>query len=907
MTATQKIDTKPGASFIRTKKVASLGLMATLMGGALMAAPAAQAAEGIGWVPAPSKSVVGSIAEAGSNGHKSIADLGVFPGQKAEYVIGVDLDTGAGAEAVTTLSVVDKLASGFTVDQNSITVVDQSKKLVAVSDYKVVLVDGSLSVSFKDSWIADNVGASAANVTTKLLITFTGTVSPTADAYSSQGDIATQIVNGESFDTAPAIVLVPGVDPIETVASTDGVAVGDRVAVGGDTLNYSVALDGTFGQDVVTQVETPDGFGGTTTKEVVTATALDLAYDVTKFGIVDDFDEKSVTIAANSVKVLNAAGQDVTRDFTVSTAGGVLSVLAKATGARGSVPASVLGKDYTVSYVAVVRDVTADVTLVGNANEVINDKTHPVSAEGNVNVKAAAPSKSAVTRAIAGTDAIPGTVPANGNPGTEEVPAVPAIPEAALDTIAKNGEFSYKLGSSELPANRLSPLKSWTVADAYTKGDRALHDSWSVVASTDILGADGVVLFATGAVIADQDNKEYFTAAFGGDAVSVAATPSFLEAVNTNLDSAASWAVYVEAIRTAAVDTKVSNTSSENSNGFVRQATVTTGTSAAVVVDPVEPTEPPVEPTEPPVDPTEPTVKPTDPTVEPTDKPVDPTVKPTDPSVEPTDKPVDPTQKPVDPTIKPTDPTVKPTDPANPGVVKTEGSITIESYVITKDGEKTEKINADTAADAYVIDPAKAGEPVTIRYEVTNNGKTALKDVAVLVTEQENSTGVISDVVRENHAGLIKNTLEVGGTTSFEGTLTGVVPGNGHFDIAKVQAVVVETVPGTDGIDKNAVSLVPEDATKKGTPVLVTDSDELHLSLASGIKPLGDVTKGGDKGEVVTGDKDNKMGAVTGEAVSSTNPVMVGGGIAALLAAIGGGFALMFRRRNAAEAELSEK
>lgn len=855
-----RVDRHTGASF--TRKVTSLGVAACVLGSALMAAPAAQAAD-IGWTPAPTKTVVGSPGEKGPNGHDLISNLGVWPGQKVEYNVGVDLMVTPGADAVTSLSVVDKLPAGFVVDESSIRVVgDNNLNLSPRSDYKITVKDSTLTLGFADEWVAAHVGPDAATPLTKLAVSFSVTVSEDAKPYSSQENVATEIVNGESFASPAATILVPGVDPSETVTGADSKPVGDRVAVGGDKLNYSVKLDGTFGADV------PSKEGVDTT-----ATPLELAYDVARFGIVEDFDEGSLEVSKNDVRVLNSEGADVTGLFDVTVKGGVLTVLARATGDRTSVPAEVLNQDYTVEFSAQVRDVATTTNIVGSTVQVVDDREHPVETESSVKVQAVAPTKNAVSLAVAGVE---GTPPAEGAPGTE---AIAPIPEAVLTSIPENAKFSYKLGSSKIPANRLSPVDAWTVQDQYTSGDRALHNKWSVVADTDILGANGEVLIAKGSVIADQGDKKYFIAKFDGDSVTVTATGAFLEAINDDFASALSWSVYVEATRTAAKGTEVSNTSHEWNNGFDRDATVTTGTEAAVVV------EPPVESTDPPVDPT--------------NTPVDPT----NPPVDPTDPPVDPTVPPVDPTNPPVDPTVPPGEPSEPAA---KGSITIESFVIDEKGEKGAH---DTANDAYLIAAVVANEgnkgesanadakhePVKVSFEITNTGETALENVLLVTTPEKDSTGSLGDLSCKTGESptVVKglSTLASGETASCDGVLTDIKAGTSYAAITTVSAGVVEVTATT------ASTTAKVTAADEAKVVKATDTDGLYVSLAAAVV----VDKKNEAKDVeLASAMDNKRGAVTGEGVSTNSPALMGGGVAAILASLAAGAVLFVRRARGA-------
>lgn len=768
-----------GASFFR--RSTSLCLAAGVLGGSLLVtAPGAQAAD-LGWTPEPSKAVVGSPSESGRNGHDFIAGLGVFPGQKVEYNIGVDLGVDEGAEEVTSLAVVDKLPAGFTVDQASIRIVgDNALTLSPRHDYTIGIKDGTLTLVFSDTWIAEHVGTEANAPMTRLTVSFTVTVAEDARPYSSQENVATQIVNGESFATPAATILVPGVDPLNIVTGDDDRPVGSRVAVGGDQLTYSVKLDGTFAADI-------PGEEGAEAQP----TPLELAYDVNRFGILKDFDAESLDISKDDIVVRDRDGVDRTFLFDVEVKGGRLSVLAKASGDRDSVPEEVLSQDYTVEYKATVRDVDTNRTVVGQTVEVIDERKHPVASEPSVRVQAVAPTKAAVIPGVPGVEGVDGKIPADGSPVTEPIAPIEAIPEVVLDAVTENERFTYKLGSSSVPANRLTPVRSWHVVDTYTSGDRAMHDGWEVLADTDIVGTDGKVLIKEGDVIAHEGETKYFAASFSGDKVTVRATKAFLEAVNDDTEHSLGWSVYVEATRVAEPGTKVSNTSHEWSNGFDRSATATTNTDAAPVP---EPTTPPVEA----------------PSEQPTETPAPPAE---DPKPEPTNPPKDeqPVEQP-EPTTPPKDNPVEQPAPVTP----------------PKDEQPVEK----------PVEDAKP-EPTTPPKEQPVEKPVEEPTEKPVEKPQEEPVKAPADDSANKPSG----------------------------DPTQPPAAEPTTAPTT-----------PPSAAPKAAPA-------------------------GDKGAPVD-QIEGKMVAVTGESVSSTSPLLVGGGFAAVLASLVAGAVLMIRRSKAA---LSDK
>lgn len=570
-----------GMSRSVTKRVSAFGVILGMAGAGLMLASPATAATSEdgpmpgGWSPNVTKVVAGAKVQSGPNADKSIEGLGVWQGQSAKYEVGVDLAVPDSVGEVQFLEVHDQLPAGFEVNEKSLAVYDSRKgsgaegdesALVAAENYEVsVSESGELIVAFTPEWIAQNVGGDAEDG--RLAITFEVKVAEDAADYSAHENTASQIFGVPSaeedaeegeldyyeFNTEPATILVPGVEPSEQVLGADGEAVGDRIAVGGDQLTYQVALDGTFGQST----EDEDGN--------LTPEALELAYDIQRFGIVDDFDEGSLDVKAGDVRVLDASGADVTDKFEIGVRAGVLTVTAIADGPRDSVPVDLLGQDYTVEYTATVKDVKEATRSTGETVQVIDDREHPVEAESQVFVEHIAPTKNAVSSVV---------VDADGNvTGGDVLTEVP------------RGEFSYKLGSSAVPANPLSPVTGWSLSDVYTSGDRSLHDTWSVVATTALSDEEGNELFAAGDVIADQDNTDYFELRPEGDSYSVAATEAFIALIGDQSEQEHGWEVNVAATRVAEEGTRVSNTGYELRNGVERAATVTTGTAAGAPVE----------------------------------------------------------------------------------------------------------------------------------------------------------------------------------------------------------------------------------------------------------------------------------------------------------------------------------
>lgn len=586
---------------------AALGLAVSLgAGGMLLGTTSALAAEddttkpnSIGdWTPDVTKGVLGSSVDGQKGSHQdtSINGLGILAGQSVKYEIQADVTGDASLEdSQATMEIRDQLPEGLTADTEKLSIFDlrvsdgkrNESALLPKDQYTVTDEEGVLTIAFNAEWVEENVAAGSEG---KLAIVFDATSSDDVKDHTSLENTAEQVFiypssednedspETKTYPTEAATVEVAGVSPTEmlTYAGSD---IGDKTVVGGDVLDAAVTLDGTFGE------EGP----------------LDLAYNLSRFGIVDDYDEKSVSVVKGSVKVTAGAdgdgsgdsveaqdapvaGEDVTGLFDVVDKGGVLTVQA-ATGENGVVDPALLGRDYTVTYQVAVKDVKENGDIGGETVQVLGDTETPVAEEATAAVTALAPGKSAVAES-GSTD--------------------------ALDEVAAQSEAWYRLTSSTVPANKLTDVSDWSLRDVFTSGDRALHDAWAVHADTDLLDAEGNVLFAEGDVIDDQDGGTYFAVVYDGDSVSIRATDAFLELVNSeaNAGNDRAWSVYTAATRTAEEGTRVSNTGHESLNAFNRSASVTTTTGAAAKgetpgEDPEKPGEDPETPGEDPEKPGE--------------------------------------------------------------------------------------------------------------------------------------------------------------------------------------------------------------------------------------------------------------------------------------------------------------
>ncbi|WP_336652973.1 MULTISPECIES: LPXTG cell wall anchor domain-containing protein [unclassified Leucobacter] len=534
------------------------------------------------WTPDPSKQVIGSAEESGDKTHDNIDGLVVFPGQKVEYSIGVDLRIpGNTARGVKSLVVKDKHDPQLRPDRESVQFWDSrdplSPRPVPRSAYKLAFQDKehSFTVTFTQAWLDANVNVEGANSEWVnrpgwLTMRFTGTVLDTAPPGSAVRNQAFQIINGVSMATEIPEVTIPSIEPDKVVLSTDGDDIDGKVLMKGDKVIYRLTLD-----------------GGPARSE--------LAYNVHKLGIVDDYDERyldveSVTYASQRT------GVEVPTEFNQQVASGKVAVFAKTvdhTNAYGElipgdpqpedlfaydrepikphsspiINQDLLGDDYWIIITAVVtKEVEGDV-IKNQAVQNIQNTHHQTRIVSNPLAKIN-PEKDVVVDA-GGADSING----------QEIPL--------------HSLFNYRLNSSTIPANRAYGAKEWAVTDKFNREFDAHTGQWAIYAQTDLYDGEKRVA-RKGDPLQDADSEKkgdtvYFDVVFDEETytMTATATPAYLELVNSRGDLAQAWSLYVQMERIKAGE-RIENTFVERYNGKDRPSNVV----HTFTLEPVIPAEP---------------------------------------------------------------------------------------------------------------------------------------------------------------------------------------------------------------------------------------------------------------------------------------------------------------------------
>jgi adhesin isopeptide-forming family sspB-C2 type protein len=749
------------------------------------------------WTPDPGKQVDGSADESGDKTHDNIDGLSVFPNQKLEYSIQLDVNLPQNtALGVKTLGMVDTYDPHFTPDKASVEIWDmRTAKPIARSAYALRFdaANHSFTADFTPAWIASNIVAAGANSQWQtggwLTVRFTGAVNADTAGGTTVRNQAFQVINGVSTATEIPAVKIPSITPGKEALDTNLDSIDGKTVVEGDHIMYRLTLDGGPARD-------------------------QLAYNVHKLGMVDDYDEGYLSLSAAAIKVTNkATGVDVTDKFNVQVANGVAYVFAKQVdstnaygdllkgdpqpadlGAYDSAPIvpnttsiidqSLLGQQYWITMDAVVSKEVSGYTITNQARENIQNTVQMTKV---------------VSNPLTAID-----------PGKDVV-----VDEASKDTSLDGKDvklfstFNYRLNSSEIPANRAYKASSWSISDGFDK----VHDSytgiWAIYANSDLYQGDQLI-FKDGALLADSAGHEsvpydgLFTVTFDADSgtFNVTSTQKYLDMVNTRGDLSQGFSVYTKMERIAPGDAIV-NTAVESYNSVDRDSNkVTTSTTES---------------------------------------------------------------------------------PA----------ISVESYTLSEGFPNGDR---DDSKDALALsaDQVKTGTPLGFR--IRNTGDVALSKVSFASATALGTVGTVSDFLCEvpldaattaalNNGSTVKapattwtavtdlTALAIGQSVDCKGMLQDMKSGMLHSDLVTVKGESVFTAKQVTASDAwNA---------KAAAAPLVSRPAPPAAPKPSAPKPAAVVPKL----------------AGTGEAVSTTNPLLVGGGLAAILAALAAAVVLLVRRR----------
>ena len=530
------------------------------------------------WTPNPNKQVLGSSEQDGDKTYENINGLSVFPGQKLEYSVGVDLrvpSSGTGfetARGVKSLAIEDVYDPNFTPDKTSVEIWDSrdatNPKPIAAKNYTLKFDEANhtFTVAFTQEWIDANVnnedGSANSDWLTQgwLTLRFTGTVNDDVAGGSTVQNQAFQVINGAKTATEIPVVNIPTIEPDKEDLNTDLVDIDGKTVVEGDIIVYRLTLDASVTQE-------------------------QLAYYVHKLGMVDDYDEGYLDVSADSVVVTNkATGEDVTAKFNVAVADGKLYVFAKqvdstnyvgeivpgdpqpedlaaysiadiVNGTTPIIDQALMGSEYYITFQAKVSKETDGYVIENQATQNIENTWHDTKIVSNP-LKDIDPDKDVVVSEETKDD---------------------SINEAE---IALNSDFNYRLNSSSIPANRAYEASQWSITDTFDKVYDQYTGIWAVYANEDIYNGDTLV-YAKGDLLQDsaghetEPGNELFTVTFDQESYTfkIEATSKFLDLVNTRTDLSQSFSVYTKMIRIAPSE-KVENKATESYNDYDRETNV---------------------------------------------------------------------------------------------------------------------------------------------------------------------------------------------------------------------------------------------------------------------------------------------------------------------------------------------
>jgi adhesin isopeptide-forming family sspB-C2 type protein/fimbrial isopeptide formation D2 family protein len=515
------------------------------------------------WKPEPNKEVVGSGEESGDHTHENVNGLSVWPGQKLEYSVGVDLVVPEKVrDKITSFAVQDSFDEKFTPDKTSVEFWDSrnpaNPKPVARSAYKLTwdAASNSFTATFTDEWVADNI---LGNTTQGwLTMRFTGEVKDTAAPGSTVKNQAFQIVNGVKIATEIPEVKIPSITPDKEDLNTDLVDIDKKTVVMGDKIVYRLTMDATPGRD-------------------------ELAYNVHKLGMVDDYDEEYLKADVADIRVANkATGADVTSQFNVQILDGVVYVFAKTIDTELPTGETVPGdpqpanlKAYDEAPIDPLTDPIINQDLLGAHYYVTIPTTVIKEQDGYVienqareNLENSHKQTKIVSNPLKDIDPKKDVVL---NPGDDSING---------SEVALNSVFNYQLNTSEIPADRAYAAKSWSLRDTFDRAHDRYTGIWAVHASTDLYDGDTRVakkgdLLANSTGFVLDGYEALFTTAFdeASYTLTATATPAYLDLVNTRGDLAQGFSVFTKMERIATGE-RIENQYTETYNTVDRDSNI---------------------------------------------------------------------------------------------------------------------------------------------------------------------------------------------------------------------------------------------------------------------------------------------------------------------------------------------
>ena len=523
------------------------------------------------WTPDPNKQVLGSAEESGDHAHDDINGMSVWPGQKLEYSVGVDLRVPATtARGVKSLAVQDVYDPQFTPDKSSVEFWDsrdpKNPKPVPRNAYTLSWDEAthSFTATFTDEWIKANVTTDGANSEWStqgwLSMRFTGTVKSDTKPGTSVKNQAFEILNGVSTATEIPTVKIPAPEPHKEDLNTDLQNIDGKTVVQGDHILYRLTLDAMPSRDK-------------------------LAYNVHKLGMTDDYDEQYLDLDAAGIKITDkATGADVTAKFNVQVKDGTAYVFAKQVDSTDMYGEKLPGdpqptdlKAYADSKIDALKTPVIDQNLMGHQYWITLDTTVKKETDGYVIKNQAVQN---IENTLMKTEIV--SNPLKDIDPTKDVVVSEQTGENSINKseVKLNSTFNYRLNSSEIPANRAYGAKDWSLSDKFDRVHDQYTGVWAIYANDDLYDGQ-TLLVKKGALLADSAGHEsealkgLFDVTFDQKSYTFTAkaTQKYLDLVNTRGDLAQAFSVYTQMIRIAPAD-KVNNQTLETYNSVERDSNI---------------------------------------------------------------------------------------------------------------------------------------------------------------------------------------------------------------------------------------------------------------------------------------------------------------------------------------------
>ena len=526
-----------------------------------------------GFVPPVAKQV---LAESSQGGDQSDINTKVVGhGQKVEYKLSTRFTAPQSlATKVTYASVKDQFSPYTTADKQTLEITDlASGEIVPKSEYTSVWDDANHTViaTFSGTWVASHF---APGQKVDVFIRFEARVNddaPLSKTVNNQWELQ---LNNSVTPSNKVVNRPQKVDPKKSDTTEDpAIVIDGKTLLIGDTAYYRVVLDA--------------------------AQLKDSAYKVQRLGLVDDFDEKYLSVDSSHIKMLDDAGNDVSEKFNIQVNDGVAYAFFKTVDTFVPATAETLPgspqptdlKAYSSQPLDPLTSPSIDQSVLGRTYTMVMPATVVKVDDAHV-VKNAAVQVTNSDQKTTNTVVNPLK---KLNPRKDVVVSVGAQSKNG-GSIPLNSDFLYQVDSSVLPAHRAyAGVSEWSVVDDYDEAHDQFSGQWAIYASQDVLNPDGTVLFKKGALIqrstppaageratsdpalttereksVESAGGDYFTFANHGRTFEAHATQRYLDLVSANTVSDQQWTLFVQMVRVAPGN--VENSFDETMNKVTRHS-----------------------------------------------------------------------------------------------------------------------------------------------------------------------------------------------------------------------------------------------------------------------------------------------------------------------------------------------